>query len=129
MYVARFGIVGCRSAVGCWHGALGEKIGVMKLNGIDDGNLLDLYAENFPINGDTLRDLAYTVDDYEDNYDGSVNAGIENFVDSAFHNDMYKRRKDGCSFDEYVVRIRFPYGKETFTGYLRGVWDDAVCPW
>lgn len=101
----------------------------MKLNGIDEGNLLDLYAENFPINGDTLRDLAYTVDAYENDYDGGVDAGIEEFVDIAFNNDMYKCRKDRCSFDEYVTRVRFPYDKETFVEYLRAVWEDAVCHW
>ena len=101
----------------------------MKLNGIDEGNLLDLYAENFTITGDTLRDLAYTVDSYENDYDGGVDAGIEEFVDIAFNNDMYKCRKGGCSFDEYVARVIFPYDKETFVEYLRGVWDDAVCPW
>lgn len=101
----------------------------MKLNGIDEGNLLDLYVANFTITGDMLRDLAYYAADAYENDDGGINAGIEDFVDSAFNNDMYKRRKDGCSFDEYVARVRFPYDKETFTGYLRDVWDDAVCPW
>lgn len=40
---------------------------------------------------------------------------------------MYKRREGGGSFDEYVTRVRFPYGKEAFIEYLRDVWEHAYC--
>lgn len=102
----------------------------MKLNGIDEDNLLDLYAENFVINGDTLRDLVDNViGTYKYDEDGGVKAGIEDFIYLAFNNDMYKCREGVGSFDEYVTRVRFSYGKEAFMEYLRDVWEHAYCYW
>lgn len=98
----------------------------MGLNGIDEDSLLDLYAENFAIDGATLRDLADAVDYHEDDRCGGVAAGIEDFVYSRFYADMVGRCKNGVTFDEYVGALRFPHDREAFMGYLRDVWDVAA---
>lgn len=107
----------------------------MELNGMDGLGLLELYAENFGVDGCALHDLAYMVANHKDDHDGDVEAVIADFVYSKFYSDMIGkcriaemagRGEIGITFDEYVSRVRFPYNKERFVGYLRGVWKDAA---
>lgn len=103
---------------------------IMKLKGITVYDLLELYTESFIVGGNTLYDLAYTVANHKDDYDGDVDALIEYLVYSEFRSDMIGCCRQGMTFDGYVAyHVHFPYGscnKETFMEYLRGVWDDAA---
>lgn len=107
---------------------------ITKSKGITGYGLLELYAGNFGVDGCALHDLACMVANHKDDHDGDVDAVIADFVYAKFYSDMIRqfrimktagRNEIGMTFDEYASRIRFPYAREAFTGYLRDVWKDA----
>lgn len=90
---------------------------------MNNDDLLALYAANFNVNGTVLCSLVDSIEVY-----GGVDDGVGHFVSDEFLDDMRGQHEDGKAdtFDEYVVRISFPYGDDAFAEYLRCMWDDAV---
>ena len=90
---------------------------------MNNDDLLELYAANFNVTGAVLCALVESIEVY-----GSIDDGVDHFVSSEFLDDMRGQHEDGKAgtFDEYVARVRFPYGDDAFTKYLRCMWDDKV---
>lgn len=90
---------------------------------MNNDDLLALYAANFNVNGTVLCSLVNSIEMY-----GGVDDGVDHFVSDEFLDDMRGQHEDGKAdtFDEYVVRISFPYDDDAFAEYLRCMWGDAV---
>lgn len=86
-------------------------------------DLIDLYGENFTMTTPAMHELVECID-----MCGDVDAGITEFVDDEFREDMLACRGNGkgITFDDYADRVAFPYGEDAFRKHLRALWDECI---
>lgn len=84
-------------------------------------DLIDFYEANFAITTFVMRELVETID-----MRGDVDAGVTEFVDVAFMEDMLACHENGTgvTFDDYAEGIVFPYNENAFRKHLRTIWDE-----
>lgn len=86
-------------------------------------DLIDLYGENFTMTTPAMHELVEFIDQY-----GDVDAGVMEFVDDEFREDMLACHENGTdvTFDDYAEGVTFPYGEDAFREHLRAIWDDSI---
>ena len=86
-------------------------------------DLIDLYGENFTMTVPAMHELVEFID-----MRGDVDAGVTEFVDDEFREDMLACRGNGkgITFDDYVEGVAFPYDEDAFREHLRAIWDESI---